>query len=129
MSTEQRKLAELFARQQQIMDAAIEELADLLGEGGADLTEWEKQNVNPTLPLRLRAQATWVGEENAVVERIKDVMLEAAERIEFLETQIKNAKSALHLFKQPSIVGTSTARSWTTSQTPGDAQPKNGETK
>ena len=84
---------------------------------------------NVALAQRLRAQATWVGEENAVVERIKDVMLEAAERIEFLETQIKNAKSALHLFKQPSISGTKPAGSWTTGQTLGDARPKNGETK
>lgn len=87
------------------------------------------KNVNPTLAIRLRTQASWVGEDGMVAERVKDVMLEAADRIEFLETQVENAKSALHLFKQPSIVGTSTARSWTTSQTPGDAQPKNGEPK
>jgi len=61
--------------------------------------------------------------------RVSALLEEAAERIEFLETQVENAKSALHLFKQPSIVGTSTAGSWTTSQTPGDAQPKNGEPK
>jgi len=48
MSAEQRELAELFARQQQIRDAAIEELAEMPEE--------------------------------------------AAERIEFLETQIKNGE-------------------------------------
>lgn len=78
---------------------------------------------NATLVGRLRDEAS----ERAW--RLADLLEEAAERIEFLETQIENAKSALHLFKQPSIVGTSTAGSWTTSQTPGDAQPKNGETK
>ena len=78
---------------------------------------------NATLVGRLRDEAS----ERAW--RLADLLEEAADRIELLETQIENAKSARHLFKQPSIVGTSTAGSWTTSQTPGDAQPKNGETK
>jgi hypothetical protein len=61
--------------------------------------------------------------------RLADLLEEAANRIEFLETQIENAKSALHLFKQPSISGTKPAGSWTTGQAPSYTQPKNGESK
>ena len=45
MSAEQRELAELFARQQQIRDAAIEELADLLVETApVESTETQIEN-------------------------------------------------------------------------------------
>lgn len=41
-----------------------------------------------SLPARLRAQAGWVGEPNAVVERIRDVMIEAADAFDAIRAEM-----------------------------------------